>query len=91
MPPTLVLDRVLDGLKDCTRISSIIDCCMFPGKKVSKFKKNNNLKNNLLKSNIPQSTELGYPRVTTPLFYGHHLARAFLQKASLILVCVQES
>jgi hypothetical protein len=39
---------------------------MFPKKKkqVSKFLKNNNLRKKLLKSNLPQTSELSYPQVS---------------------------
>ena len=45
----------------------------------------------MLKTNIPQSVELGYRQTVASFFGGHHSARAFPQKASLGLAYVQES
>jgi hypothetical protein len=50
---------------------------MYPEKKKrSANSKNNNLRKKWLKTNIPQSTELGYPRVVALLFDGYHSAHA---------------
>jgi hypothetical protein len=35
---------------------------MYPGKQSQKIQKNNNLRKKWLKTNIPQSVELDYPR-----------------------------
>jgi hypothetical protein len=45
-------------------------------KKRSANSKNNNLRKRWLKTNIPQSTELGYPRVVALLFDGYNSAHA---------------
>jgi len=49
---------------------------MYPEKKRSANSKNNNLRKRWLKTNIIQSTELGYPRVVALLFDGYHSTHA---------------
>jgi len=51
---------------------------MYHKKKVSKFKNIITQLKKLLKSNIPQSFELDYPRAVAPLFDNHHYNHAFL-------------
>jgi len=66
MPPTTNLDRDLDGSKNRHRISPSTGCYMYPGKKSQQIQKNNYLRKKWLKTNIPQSAELSYPRVIAP-------------------------
>jgi hypothetical protein len=64
---------------------------MYPEKKISKFKKNNNLRKKMVENNMPQSAELGSPRAIALLFCGHQSTRAFSQKAPSGLVRIQKS
>ena len=87
---------VVDGSKDRPSISHMIGCYMFLEKKsVRKLKKKNLItkektRKKLLKSNILRTSKLSYPRAATLISYYYYFARAFLQKASFILVWIQE-
>jgi hypothetical protein len=49
------------------------------------------LRKKMVENKIPQSVELGYPRVVAPLFGGHQFVHVFsLQKTPSGLVRVQE-
>jgi hypothetical protein len=62
---------------------------MYPGKRVSKLKKINNLKK-MIENQHPQSAKLSYRRVVTPFFDDHHSTRVFPQKAPSSLARIQE-
>jgi len=53
---------------------------MYFEKKIHQIQENNNLRKKWLKTNIPQSAELSYPRIVAPLFSSPHFTYAFQQK-----------
>jgi hypothetical protein len=62
LPLTTDPDPDPDGSKDRPCIYLSTKCFMYPGKQSQKIQKNNNLRKKWLKTNIPQSVELDYPR-----------------------------
>ena len=87
--PTTNMDWVIDGLKDHPCIPLTIEFSMFP-KKTSQQIKKNNLRKKLLKSNLPWTSELGYPWAITPLPDDPCFSCEFQQKAPSVLDSVQE-
>jgi len=76
-PSTINQNRVLDGWKDHPHNFSK------KKKQLNKFKKNNNLRKKLLKSNLPWTFELSYPRVIAYFSNNPHFACEFQQKSSI--------
>jgi len=68
------------GSKDHFHISPSTDYYIYPEKKIHQIQGNNKLRKKWLKTNIPQSAELGYPRIVSPLFSSHHFIYVFQQK-----------
>ena len=77
--------------KNCPRISPSTGCCMSPKKKIHQIQVNNNLGKKWLKTNIPQSVELNYPRTVASFFGIHHSVYVVPLKAPLGFTHVQES